>query len=178
MVDVQMPDFETRMAILSQKNKDLGLNIPTDILSLVAERPMSNIRELEGALQNVVARTMAGGGSISPEAVREMMGTSSEHRSRHVRPTHIIAKTAEYFSYKPGEITGTSRKAPLVRARHLAAYLLKNELQLPYERIGEALGGRDHTTIMHGVEKMERELLSDPALGKMAADIKQLLVRE
>lgn len=178
MVDVQMPDFETRMAILSQKNKDLGLNIPTDILSLVAERPMSNIRELEGALQNVIARTMAGGGSISPEAVREMMGTSSEHRSRHVRPTHIIAKTAEYFSYKPGEITGASRKAPLVRARHLAAYLLKNELQLPYERIGEALGGRDHTTIMHGVEKMERELLSDPALGKMAADIKQLLARE
>jgi chromosomal replication initiator protein len=178
MVDVQMPDFETRMAILSQKNKDLGLNIPTDILSLIAERPLSNIRELEGMLQNVVARSMALGGKATPEAVRELLGTSNEQRSRSLRPSRIIARTGEYFSYKPADIAGASRKAPLVRARHLAAYLLKTELHLPYERIGEVLGGRDHTTIMHGIEKVERELTTDAALGKMVADIKQLLGHE
>jgi len=174
-VDVQMPDFETRMAILSQKNQALKLEIPPEALSLIAESSSTNIRELEGVLQSIVAKAEVVGGGITAEMVREFFGKSDERRSKRLRPVTIVAKTAQYFNYKSADLVGQSRKAPLVKARHMTAYLLKTELRLPYEQIGEILGGRDHTTIMHGVEKTNRAILSDPELGKIVADIKRLL---
>lgn len=174
-VDVQMPDFETRMAILSQKNEALRLEIPPEALSLIAESSTTNIRELEGVLQSIMAKAEVVGGGITAEMVREYFGTTSERRSKRLRPVTIIAKTSQYFNYKSADVVGQSRKAPLVKARHLTAYLLKTELRLPYEQIGEVLGGRDHTTIMHGVEKINKAILSDPELGKIVADIKRLL---
>ena len=178
MVDVQSPDFETRMAILSQKNLDLDLKIPPEALSLIAERGSTNIRELEGLLQGIIAKADAQRSEVSAELVRDYFGTSSERRSRRLRPSSIINKTAQYFNFKPAEILGASRKAPLVRARHITAHLLKLELRLPYEQIGDLLGGRDHTTIMHGVEKIEGLIAREPELGRTIADIKQLLAVE
>lgn len=178
MVDVQSPDFETRMAILSQKNLDLKLEIPVEALSIIAERGSTNIRELEGLLQGIIAKADAARGPVTAELVRDYFGTSNERRSRRLRPTSIVAKTAQYFNFKPAEILGQSRKAPLVRARHIAAHLLKVELRLPYEQIGDLLGGRDHTTIMHGVEKIESLIAKEPELGRTIADIKQLLAVE
>jgi chromosomal replication initiator protein len=178
MVDVQSPDFETRMAILSQKNADLKLSIPPEALSIIAERGSTNIRELEGLLQGIMAKADAQRSEVTAELVRDYFGASSERRSRRLRPSSIINKTAQYFNFKPAEIVGQSRKAPLVRARHIAAHLLKIELRLPYEHIGDLLGGRDHTTIMHGVEKIEALIAREPELGRTIADIKQLLAVE
>lgn len=171
-VDVQSPDFETRVAVLNQKAETLGIVVPGDALALIAEKITGNIRELEGALQAMLARASSGSGEITAELVREHFGTEDERRSHRLKPGTIISKAATYYNYKVGELTGTSRKAPLATARHTAMYLLYTELSLPYVQIGEMFGGRDHTTVMHAVEKITLQLKADPSIAKVIADIK------
>jgi len=172
MVDVQPPDYETRVAILTQKCESLGIVVGGETLALMAEKAVSNIRELEGALQGILTRAAAEGGEVTNEVVRAYHGAETERRSRRVRPAAVISRCAKYFEYKPTELTGKSRKAPLVAARHTAMYLLYRELALPYEQIGRIFGGRDHTTAMHAVEKMEAMMKVNPAMAKTVADIK------
>lgn len=172
MVDIQSPDFETRVAILSQKCKALNLEIPAEAISLIAERTTTNIRELEGALQGILTKALPSGGEITSEIVREYFGAEKERRSQRIRPSSVITKTAQYFAFKPAELVGTSRKAPLTTARHTAMYLLYKDLSLPYEQVGRLFGGRDHTTVIHAVEKITEKIKTDPAMAKIIADIK------
>lgn len=172
MVDIQSPDFETRVAILTQKCSALKLTIPSEAISLIAERTTTNIRELEGALQGILTKALPYGGDITSDIVREYFGAEHERRSQRIRPNSVINKTAQYFSFKPSELTGSSRKAPLTNARHTAMYLLYKDLQLPYEQVGRLFGGRDHTTIIHAVEKIEEKIKTDPDMAKIIADIK------
>ena len=132
----------------------MGLSIPPESISLVAEKTATNIRELEGVFRKVVAVADQRGGEISGELVREFFGVEQERRTQRIRPSLVINKTAQYFEYKTGDLTGKSRKAPITNARHIAMYLIKTELDIPYEQIGELFGGRDHTTVMHAVEKI------------------------
>ena len=172
MVDVQSPDFETRTAILTQKCIALGLEVSPDLIALVAEKAVGNIRELEGTLQAIIAKSHSEKRPIDQDLIRENFGASSERRNHRIRPQSVINKTAQYFSYKVTELTGVSRKAPLTAARHAAMYLLYEELSLPYVQIGELFGGRDHTTIIHAVEKIKEELKTNPQLSKTLADIR------
>ena len=175
MVDVQSPDFETRVAILTQKCESLGLTIPSESISLIAERTTTNIRELEGALQGILTKAIPSGGEITGDIVREYFGAERERRTQRIRPSSVVTKTAAYFSFKPAELTGASRKAPLTAARHTAMYILYSDLQLPYEQVGRLFGGRDHTTVMHAVEKISDKIKSDPDMAKIIADIKHVL---
>ncbi len=175
MVDVQSPDFETRVAILTQKCEVLKISIPSEAISLIAERTTTNIRELEGALQGIYTKAIPSGGEITSDIVREYFGAEHERRTQRIRPSSVITKTAQYFAFKPTELTGDSRKAPLVEARHTAMYLLYKDLNLPYEQIGRLFSGRDHTTVIHAVEKIEGKLKSDPGIAKIIADIKHNL---
>ena len=175
MVDVQAPDFETRMAILTQKCIALGLEVSPDLISLLAEKAVGNIRELEGTLQAILAKAHSEKRPIDPDLIREHFGAASERRNHRVRPQAVINKTAQYFNYKVSELVGGSRKAPLTAARHAAMYLLYEELSLPYVQIGELFGGRDHTTVIHAVEKIKEELKSNPQLSKTLADIRHEL---
>ncbi|MEI8232887.1 MAG: chromosomal replication initiator protein DnaA [bacterium] len=172
MVDVQSPDFETRVAILTQKCEVLKISIPSEVISLIAERTTSNIRELEGALQGIYTKAVPMGGEITSDIVREYFGAEKERRTQRIRPSSVITKTAQYFSFKPAELTSSSRKAPLTAARHTAMYILYNDLQLPYEQVGRLFGGRDHTTVIHAVEKITEQLKTDPSMAKIIADIK------
>lgn len=172
MVDIQSPDFETRVAILTQKCIALGITIPSEAISLIAERTTTNIRELEGALQGILTKALPSGGEITSDIVREYFGAERERRTQRIRPNSVITKTAQYFSFKPAELIGSSRKAPLTAARHTAMYLLYNDLQLPYEQVGRLFGGRDHTTIIHAVEKIADKIKTDPSMAKIIADIK------
>jgi chromosomal replication initiator protein len=172
MVDVQTPDFETRVAILTQKCQSLGVDVPSEAISIIAERTATNIRELEGTLQLILSKAMALGGEVTSDLVREFLGAEQERRTQRVRPSTVITKTAQYFSFKPSELTGSSRKAPLATARHAAMYVLYKDLEIPFEQIGMLFGGRDHTTVMHAVDKITEKLKSDPSMGKIIADIK------
>ena len=175
MVDVQSPDFETRVAILTQKCEVLNISIPSEAISLIAERTTTNIRELEGALQGIFTKALPNGGEITSDIVREYFGAEKERRTQRLRPSSVIAKTAQYFAFKPAELTGNSRKAPLTAARHTAMYLLYNDLELPYEQVGRLFGGRDHTTVIHAVEKITERIKTDPSMAKIIADIKHVL---
>lgn len=172
MVDVQAPDFETRVAILTQKCRTLGLDVAPDIISLLAEKAVGNIRELEGTLQAIWTRASAIGGEITADLIRLHFGVEHERKSHRVRPQEIITKVAQYFDFKVGELTGSSRKAPLVEARHAAMYLIYEEIAMPLLQIGKLFGGRDHTTVMHAMDKMRDELKVNPAKAQQLADIR------
>lgn len=175
MVDIQSPDFETRVAILTQKCEALKIAIPSEAISLIAERTTTNIRELEGALQGILTKALPSGGEITSDIVREYFGAENERRTQRIRPSSVINKTAQYYSFKPTELTSASRKAPLTAARHTAMYLLYNDLRLPYEQVGRLFGGRDHTTVIHAVEKIAEKIKTDPGMAKIIADIKHVL---
>ena len=156
-VDVQAPDLEMRVGILQQKAKELGQTISSDALEIIAEQVTSNVRELEGTFRKIIAMADLKKMQITPELVSNFFSGQSnknEEVRRKIRPTSVIAKTAKYFNLPTSEVRGKSRKAPIVHARHIAMYLLKTKLKLPLEGIGELFGGRDHTTVMHGVDKI------------------------
>jgi chromosomal replication initiator protein len=153
----------------------LGLEVSPDLISLLAEKAVGNIRELEGTLQAVLAKAHSEKRLIDQDLIREHFGAASERRNHRVRPQAVINKAAQYFSFKVSELTGSSRKAPLTAARHVAMYLLYEELSLPYVQIGELFGGRDHTTVIHAVEKIKEELKNNPQLSKNLADIRHEL---
>ncbi len=172
MVDVQAPDFETRVAILTQKCQTLGVAVEPEVIGLLAEKAVGNIRELEGALQAVLAKSTSEQREMSTDLIREHFGAQSERRSHRIRPQEVVTKVAQYYSFKTGELTGASRKAPLIAARHTAMYLLYHELGIPYVQIGSIFGGRDHTTVIHAVEKIAEELKASPELAQTLANIK------
>ena len=158
-VDVQPPDFEMRVGILQQKAKEMGVVIEQGVLEIVADKVTSNVRELEGVFRKIIAAAELKGEELSTQLVEEFFGQEGRRESgnqrKRVRPTSIIAKTARYFDLPSSEVRGKSRKAPIVHARHIAMYILKTDLRLPLERIGDLFGGRDHTTVMHGIEKIK-----------------------
>lgn len=174
-VDIQQPDYEMRMAILNQKAAELGEETAPEAIAMIAEKAQTNIRELEGIFRRISALADLRGGSITGELVREFFGVEKERRTQRIRPNSIVAKTAQYYSYKSSDLTGKSRKAPLVSARHVAMYLMKDELDMPFEQIGELFGGRDHTTVMHAVDKIGENVKGDIELAKQVADVRTLL---
>lgn len=155
-VDIQPPDFEMRVAIIKQKAEQKGVVIPEDAVSFIAETIQSNARELEGSLSQIIAKAQSQKTQITLEFVKEFFGIKRASRQRKVHYRRIISVVAKTFNIKTSELCGKTRKKQIALARHIAAYLLRKELQMPLKRVGELLGGRDHTTIMHAEEKIER----------------------
>jgi chromosomal replication initiator protein len=174
-VDIQPPDYEMRAAILTQKAKEMGITVSSQALSLIAEHSATNARELEGIFRRIVALADSKNQTVNPELVSGFYGVVQEGRRMRLRPNIIIGKVAKYYGFKTQELTNNSRKAPLVAARHVAMFLIKTELDIPHEQIGEIFGGRDHTTIMHAVEKITTEISTNQQVGRAISEIKHEL---
>ncbi|MEI6690755.1 MAG: chromosomal replication initiator protein DnaA [bacterium] len=174
-VDIQPPDYEMRAAILTQKAKEMEIDVSAQSLSLIAEHSATNARELEGIFRRIVALADSKNSPITPELVSTFYGVVQEGRRSRLRPNIIISRTAKYFGYKAQDLISNSRKAPLVAARHVAMFLIKTELDVPHEQIGELFGGRDHTTIMHAVDKITAEISVNQQVGRAISDIKHEL---
>lgn len=161
-IDIQPPDFELRTAILLIKAEKFGLSLPVE-LAKIASLQIEDARALEGFVLKL-SGLMASSGSfeITEELVNKAVGIKKEE-SKRVHPDDVINAVCSYFDLKSTQLKGTKRTASLVRARHICMYLLKTELNLTYSDIGNILGGRDHTTVMHGVEKI-REMSVNPEL--------------
>jgi chromosomal replication initiator protein len=156
-VDVQAPDFEMRVAILKQKSEQRGINIPEDALTFIAETIESNARELEGKLTQIAAAATADNQQPDLDYVKNFFGIKKQSKAqRAISYRRILSVVSKYYDLKTSEVRGKSRKKDIANARHIAAYLLRKELEYPLKRIGEILGGRDHTTIMHSEEKVDR----------------------
>jgi chromosomal replication initiator protein len=155
ITDIQPPDLETRIAILRKKSSADGLNVPDDVLSFIASKIQSNIRELEGALIRVTAFASLNRSPIdlalTQIVLKDLFPDSGAHE---VSIAAIMAETADYFGLAVEDLTGSSRSRLLVTARQMAMYLTRELTDLSLPKIGQAFGGRDHTTVMHATQKI------------------------
>jgi len=154
--DIQAPDLETRLAILRSKAERTGRQISDDILETIARRVQSNIRELEGALNRILAFADLSGTSLTPSLV-EMALADLLPQKRNVSPAKILEAVADSEGIKVEDLIGQNRSAKIATPRQLAMYILRqyNEISLP--QIGELLGGRDHTTVMYATKKVNED---------------------
>lgn len=152
-VDIEPPDFELKTAILLIKAQKYGYDLPIAVAKMIAEKA-ADTRSLEGLLLRVITQANTSGAEITPELAQKSFGAVVEEKRGHLHAEDIINEVCNFYRVKSTQLKGPKRDASLVRARQVAMYLLKKELELPYVEIGNILGGRDHTTIMHGVEKM------------------------
>lgn len=164
-VDIEPPDFELKTAISLIKSKKYGHELPIDVAKFLAEKA-DDTRALEGLLLRVITLAATTNTDISLELAQKAFGGAEKEKNQHVHPDDVINYVCEYYRIKPTQLKGPKRDASLVKARHVAMFILKNDLKLTLKDIGGLLGGRDHTTIMHGVEKVERNVNNkDSVLG-------------
>jgi len=179
IVDIQPPDLEMRTAILRRKRDENHDPVPNDVIDLIAETVDTNVRELEGAYLRVLTDAKTSNFDITKETAAKTLGQSiKEKEVRPVNMNQILRAVCTYYSVKSNDIKGKRRTKELVLPRQVAMYLIKDLTKTPLMSIGEFLGGRDHTTIIYGVEKVEKE---SAYLGKLRQDIsnvKQIIYAE
>ncbi len=172
LADIQPPDVETRIAILRMKAAQERLNIPPDVLEFIASRITKSIRELEGALIRVTAfaslnRTVTDL-ALAEEVLRDFIPDRS---GPDITADQIMQSTSEYFGVSMEDLIGQSRPRLLVNARQVAMYLCRELTDLPLPRIGQAFGGRDHTTVMHADRKIRSQMAERRSLYNQIAEL-------
>ncbi len=176
VVDIQPPDIETRIAILRAKAEELRQSVPDSVLNFLAERIHKNIRELEGSLNKVVALADLTGKPVTIEltkqAVADVVETAAE---RHIPDAAIIQAVSTHFHVPVEAIKGRKRDKKTAQARQVAMYLLREESQLGLSSIGKLLGGKDHTTVSHGYDRISNQLNVDPQLRRRLINIRETL---
>ena len=164
-VDIQSPDYETRMAILRKKEEMEGYNIDNEVIKYIATNIKSNIRELEGALTKIVALSRLNKCDITlglaEEALKDIISPNAQ---REVTPNLIIQVVSDHFGITPLDISSQKRTKEIVYPRQIVMYLCRNMTETPLQSIGRILGGRDHTTIIHGSEKIAADMNKDENL--------------
>ncbi|HXY91887.1 MAG TPA: chromosomal replication initiator protein DnaA [Acidimicrobiia bacterium] len=160
ITDVQPPEFETRLAILRKKAESEHLGgIPPEVLAFIATNISDNIRELEGALIRVAAYSSLHQAELSEEVAQRVLADLLPPTTpRIITPELILDETAKMFSWTPDDLCGKSRRRPLVTARQIGMYVMRELTDLSYPRIAEAFGGRDHTTVMYAVDKIKQQM--------------------
>lgn len=173
-IDMQTPDFETRCAIVQTKAQDHEVVLAQDVVQYLANNIQTNIRELEGALNQLLAFCEMRG--LDPTlAVASSLLSANKTRPKHLSAKQIIERTAKHFQIPIEDITGPKRDKDIVVPRQIAMYILRSELQLSFPKIAKELGRKDHTTAIHSVDKIEKESKLDPSLRMAIADIKEHL---
>jgi chromosomal replication initiator protein len=170
-VDVQPPDLETRIAILQLKAERERLIVPHEVIEFVASKFDQSVRELEGALVRVVAWSELTGQPIDHELAERALQDLIPQNEHEIPPQLIMEETAQYFSLSTGDLTSKSRSRPLTQARHIAMYLMRECTGLSLVKIGEIFGGRDHTTVLHGIKKVEAEMRGRDATFRQVQDL-------
>ncbi len=156
LTDVQPPQLETRLAILRRKAENDPMEIPAEVLELIATHVKDNIRELEGALTRVVAYASLNRQPITLELAEQLLiDIISGDQPRQITPKAILDATAETFGFSVDDLCGQSRRRPLVIARQVGMYVFRDITDFSYPAIAKEFGGRDHTTVIHAVSKIE-----------------------
>jgi len=160
ITDVQPPEFETRLAILRKKAEAEHLGgIPAEVLAFIATHIRDNIRELEGALIRVAAYSSLNRAPLSEEVARKVLADLlPATQPREITSDLILDETAKMFGWTVDDLCGKSRRRPLVTARQIGMYVMRELTDFSYPRIAEAFGGRDHTTVMYAVDKIKQQM--------------------
>ena len=170
--DIQPPDFETRLAILRHKADRLGYLMPNDVMELLARRVQSNIRELEGALTRVAAFSSLSSLPLTPQLAESVLSDMLP-RKTNIPPQDVVHKVAESFGITMDRMLGRDRSRDVALPRQIAMYLLREEANISLPQIGNVLGGRDHTTVMYGCEKIADLLERDDRLRRQVFQIRE-----
>ena len=173
MVDIQLPDFDTRMAILKAKLSEKSESFPEEFLNMIAESITSNTRELEGKLTQLLQRRKLTGQPLTEEIVRKVLGDKPISKPQNLSPDKVLASVYKYFNVNMTDIVGPRRQKELVLPRQIAMFLIYEECKTPFEKIGKILGGRDHTTVMHGVDKIRLAIARDREIQRLVMEVKQ-----
>ena len=173
-IDMQTPDFETRCAILQTKALTHGIELAPDVTEYLANNVQTNIRELEGALNQLLAFCEMRGLDPDMTVASSLLG-AHQSRPKHISAKQIIERTAKHFQVPIEDILGPKRDKDIVVPRQVAMYMLRSELHLSFPKIAKELGRKDHTTAIHSVEKIEKESRFDVELRNAISEIKERL---
>lgn len=173
-IDMQIPDFETRCAILQNKAHEHGIALPMDVAEYLANNIQTNIRELEGALNQLLAFCEMRSLDPNLTIASSLLGVSKT-RPKHLSAKQIIERTARHYQIPVEDILGPKRDKDIVVPRQVAMYMLRSELHLSFPKIAKELGRKDHTTAIHSVEKIEKESRLDASLRTAISEIKERL---
>ncbi len=164
-VDIQSPDYETRMAILRKKEEMDGYNIDNEVIKYIANHIKSNIRELEGALTKVIALSRLDNREIDLDLAEEALKDFiSPNQAAEITPEDIIEVVADHYKCTPADLVSSKRNKEIVIPRQIVMYLCRSMTDSPLQAIGKSLGGKDHTTIMSGIKKITKQLETDETL--------------
>ena len=176
IADIQRPDLETRIAILRRRAQDEMIQCGNDVLQLIAGRVESNIRELEGSLTRLSAYANLTGRRIdtalAEEALREVFAS---HEPHNITCEDVMRVVASYYNVTPEDLKGPRRNREITVPRQIAMYLCRELTDCSMSRIGDAMGGRDHTTVLHGCDKVAEDLRTSESLGALMDDIRHRL---
>ncbi len=173
-IDMQAPDFETRCAIIQAKATTHGLTLPHNVVEHLAGFVQSNIRELEGVLNQLIAFCEMRGLEPTLDLAVAVLG-NQKSRPRHINAKQVVEKTAKHFQLSVDELLGPKRDKEIVVPRQIAMYMLRSELHLSFPKIAKELGRKDHTTAIHSVDKIEKEKHFDNNVRAAISDIKEKL---
>lgn len=172
MVDVAPPDFETRLAIIKNKAALLGVQLPDDISSFIAENLTANVRQIEGALNKLLAYRDLLGNQVDGEAVSRAVKDMLKKYNEFVpSPGLIVEYICRYYDVDEEQVRGQGRKRDLMEARQTAMYLIRRMTNLSLNDIGKEFGDRDHTTVLHSLDQVEKKMRSDPAYAEKVKEI-------
>ena len=176
IADIQRPDLETRIAILRRRAQDEMIQCDDDVLQMIAARVESNIRELEGSLTRLSAYASLTGRRIdtalAEEALREVFAS---HEPHNITCEDVMRVVSSYYNVTPEDLKGPRRNREITVPRQIAMYLCRELTDNSMSRIGDAMGGRDHTTVLHGCDKVAEDLRTSESLGALMDDIRHRL---
>ncbi len=173
-IDIQAPDFETRCAILQVKATAQGVDLDKETVEFLATHFQTNIRELEGALNQLLAFSEMRGVAPDIDTATSILN-GSRMRPKHINARNVVEKTAKYYQVELPDIVGPKRDKEIVVPRQVAMYLLRNELHMSYPKVARELGRKDHTTAIHSVDKIEKAITNDSSVRQQVNEIKEKL---
>ncbi len=174
IAEIPEPDMESRVAIIRAKIEQHGFSIPEDIIQYIAENLRGNIRELEGVLNMIVCKSQLKGKAVTQADVRALIKHNVKP-NRGVSVDEVVRRIASYYDVPEKSIYEKTRKKEVVKPRQIIMYMLREEFSVSYPSIGEKLGGRDHTTVIHSCEKIKEEIKSNPSLEQELDHIRTLI---
>jgi chromosomal replication initiator protein len=179
IADIQPPDIEMRAAILRAKRDQNSDSVPNDVIDFISEKITTNVRELEGAYLQVITYAKTTGSTLDVETAAKALGQSiREEAKKNVNINEILKAVCTYYAVKAADIKGERRVKEFVIPRQVAMYLMKEITHSPYMTIGAFLGGRDHTTIMHGVDRVSKDVKKEEKIKQDVVNVRQLIYAE
>ena len=175
VVDIQFPDFETRLDILKQKSKIKNIKLDDQILSFIANRVYHNVREMEGSLNKVLALSELTGKTLDLEATEELLG-APEDSGVYSDPDEIIQKVAGYYQITIEDLKGKSREQKYATPRQVAMFILREDSKINLSSIGKLFGGRDHSTVLHAIRRIQTDAATNQNLRRDLLSLRSSII--